>query len=236
MSQEFVIAGGTKGIGLQLVRLLEPNADRLTVYSREVGELETSDRVHHHVYDFRLDDVPLANIPEAAHGAVYCPGTINLRSFRSLKPEDFRLDFEVNVVGAIRFLQACLPALKKGATEQPSSVVLFSTVAVGQGMPMHASVAAAKGAIEGLTRSLAAEWAPDIRVNCLAPALTETPLASRFFRNDESRSKMAARHPLGRTGMPSDLAAAARFLLSPEASWITGQVIGVDGGMSTLRS
>ena len=128
-----------------------------------------------------------------------------------------------------------MPGLKKGAGEQTSSILTFSTVAVGQGMPMHASVAAAKGAIEGLTRSLAADLAPKIRVNCLAPALTETPLASKFFANPESREAMAKKYPLGRTGTTQDLAATARFLLSPEAAWITGQVIGVDGGMSSLR-
>ena len=140
------------------------------------------------------------------------------------------------MLGAVKFLQACLPGLKKGAGSQPSSVVLFSTVAVGQGMPMHASIAAAKGAVEGLTRTLGAEWAPQIRVNCVAPALTETPLAERFFANDEKREAMAVRYPLKRTGMPSDLAQAACFLLQPSNSWITGQVLGVDGGMSTLRT
>ena len=108
-----------------------------------------------------------------------CPGSINLRSFRSLKPNDFRKDLEINLIGAVKFLQACMAGIKKGAADQPTSVVLFSTVAVSQGLPMHASVAAAKGAIEGLTRSLASEWAPKIRVNCLAPALTETPLNLR---------------------------------------------------------
>ncbi len=234
MSGNFVIAGGTKGIGLELVKLLETSADRIDVYSREIDELTVGEQVHHHACDFTEESPQLDGLPEAIHGAVYCPGSINLKSFRSLKADDFRQDLEVNLLGAVKFLQACLPHLKKGTGEHPASVVLFSTVAVGRGMPMHASIAAAKGAVEGLTRSLAAEWAPRIRVNCLAPALTETSLASRFFSSEESRKAMADKYPLGRTGLPRDLASLANFLLLPDSSWITGQVIGVDGGMSTL--
>jgi 3-oxoacyl-[acyl-carrier protein] reductase len=149
--------------------------------------------------------------------------------------QDFTADLQVNLFGAIQFLQACSPGLNRDCEGQPKSVVLFSTVAVGQGLPMHASIAAAKGAVEGLMRSLAAEWAPKIRVNCLAPALTETPLSAKFFATDAAREAMNARYPLGRTGRSEDLAALAEFLLSPAASWITGQTIGVDGGLSTLR-
>ncbi|MDB4472984.1 SDR family oxidoreductase [bacterium] len=185
--------------------------------------------------DFTSENLDFSNIPDIVHGVVYCPGTINLRSFRALKPADFVTDFEVNLLGAVKFLQGCLPALKKGAAEKTASVVMFSTVAVSQGLSMHASVAAAKGAVEGLTRSLAAEWAPKIRVNCIAPALTDTPLASRFFSSPENREAMAVKYPLGRTGLPTDLAATARFLLTNESSWMTGQVLAVDGGMSTLR-
>jgi NAD(P)-dependent dehydrogenase (short-subunit alcohol dehydrogenase family) len=236
MSGNYVIAGGSKGIGRELVRLLEPNADQIDVYSRSQDELNVNEVVRHHACDFTLDEIQLEELPEVIHGVAYCPGSINLRSFRSLKPDDFRKDLEVNLIGAVKFLQACQTGLKKGGAESPSSAVLFSTVAVGQGLPMHASVASAKGAIEGLTRSLASEWAPKIRVNCLAPALTETPLAARFFSSPESREAMAAKYPLGRTGVPHDLASIAQFLLTPQSSWITGQVIGVDGGMSSLRS
>ncbi len=235
MSGNFVVAGGSKGIGLELVRWLDPVADQINVYSRNVDGLSISNKIRHHACDFTEDEIQLADLPDSIQGAVYCPGSINLRSFRSLKIEDFREDFELNLLGAVKFLQACLPALKKGGADHPASVLMFSTVAVGQGLPMHASVAAAKGAVEGLVRTLAAEWAPKIRVNCLAPALTETSLASKFFANQEARDAMAAKYPLGRTGSPSDLAAIARFLLLPESGWITGQTIGVDGGMSTIR-
>ncbi len=236
MSGNFVIAGGSKGTGLELVRQLEPDADRIDVYSRSAGDLKAGGKCNHYVCDFSHADVQLEGLPDSIHGAAYCPGSIQLRAFRGLQPDDFRRDLEINLIGAVKFLQACLPGLKKGSVDHPAGVILFSTIAVSQGMAMHASVAAAKGAVEGLTRSLAAEWAPAIRVNCLAPALTETPLTARFFETDESRKKMAARYPLGRTGKPKDLASIARFLLLPDSSWITGQVIGVDGGLSTLRT
>ena len=162
----------------------------------------------------------------------YCPGSINLRSFRSLKPEVFREDFELNVMGAIKVLHASLAGLKKHGS---SSVLLFSTVAVKQGMNAHASIAASKGAIEGLTRTLAAEFAAHSRVNCLAPALTDTPLTEKFFADPEKAKSLGEKYPLGRTGTVDDLATAGAFLLGGESSWITGQVWGVDGGMSNVR-
>jgi NAD(P)-dependent dehydrogenase (short-subunit alcohol dehydrogenase family) len=191
--------------------------------------------VHHHC-DFSDNSGGLEDLPEVIHGAVYCPGTINLRSFRSLKLQDFQEDLQVNFLGAVKFLQSCLPGLKKGSKQNPASVVLFSTVAVNLGLSLHASIASAKGAVEGLTRSLAAELAPLIRVNCLAPALTETPLASRFLATPENREAMAKKYPLQRTGLPRDLAQVAKLLLQPESSWITGQVIAVDGGLSAVSS
>ncbi len=234
--KNFVVVGGSKGIGLGITKELSSEGHRVTVLSRTAENISSLSNVRHHVFDATTDEVDKSWLPESIDGVAYCPGSINLRSFRSLKADDFREDLEVNLIGAVKFLQACLPGLKKGAVDQPTSVVLFSTVAVAQGLRMHASVAAAKGAIEGLTRSLAAEWAPKIRVNCLAPALTETPLASRFFETEDKRKTMAAKYPLGRTGLPGDLASLTQFLLSPKSSWITGQVIGVDGGMSTLRT
>lgn len=234
-SGTYVIAGGSSGIGLELVKMLAPTAARIDVWSRELHDLEVGDVVRHADCDFGIPDGPLPEPPEEICGAVYCPGTITLRSFRSLATADFRHDLEVNLIGAVRFLQACQPRLR-GRGGNPASVVLFSTVAVGQGMPMHASVAAAKGAVEGLVRSLAAEWAPKIRVNAIAPALTDTPLAARLLSSPEKREALASRYPLKRIGTPADAAAVVRFLLSEESSWMTGQVLGVDGGMSTLRA
>jgi 3-oxoacyl-[acyl-carrier protein] reductase len=235
MQGTYVIAGGSHGIGLELVRVLAPTAAQVDVWSRTAGDLPAAASVHHHACDFSQPDGPLPELPERIHGAVYCPGSITLRSFRSLTPADFRQDLEINLLGAVRFLQACQPRLE-GVDGGPASVVLFSTVAVGQGMPMHASVAAAKGAVEGLVRSLAAEWAPKVRVNAIAPALTDTPLAARLLSSPEKREALAARYPLKRVGTAADAARLARFLLSDESGWMTGQVLGLDGGMSTLRT
>lgn len=234
MSGTYVIAGGSHGIGLEIVKLLAPTAARIDVWSRTSGELPVADGIRHCACDFADPDGPLPDPPKEIHGAVYCPGSITLRSFRSLERADFRQDLELNLLGAVRFLKTVQPVLK-GLDGGPASVVLFSTVAVAQGMPMHASVAAAKAAVEGLMRSLAAEWAPKIRVNAIAPALVDTPLAARLLSSPEKREALAARYPLKRVGAPADVAAVARFLLSAESGWVTGQVFGVDGGMSTLR-
>ncbi len=230
----FVVAGGSRGIGLAIVRHLAAHAARVDVWSRAADELVADGVVRHIPCDLADPAAVLPEPPEAVEGAVYCPGTITLKSFRSLDEADFRHDLEVNLLGAVRFLKACQPRLA-GRDGRPASVVLFSTVAVGQGMPMHASIAAAKGAVEGLVRSLAAEWAPRVRVNAVAPALTDTGLAARLLASPEKREAMAARYPLKRVGSADDAAALACFLLSESSGWITGQVVGVDGGLSTLR-
>ena len=231
----YLIAGGSRGIGLELVRLLAPAASRIDVWSRSIDDLQTTAVVSHAVADFTDPSAPLPDVPESIQGAVYCPGTVNLKSFRALSEDDFRRDWEVNLLGAVRFLKACGPKLA-GTDGRPASVVLFSTVAVGQGMPMHASVAAAKGAVEGLVRSIAAEWAPKVRVNAVAPALVDTPLVERMLSTPEKREAMSARYPMKRVGTAADAAALVRFLLSDESGWMTGQVLGLDGGMSTVRA
>jgi 3-oxoacyl-[acyl-carrier protein] reductase len=229
----FVIAGGSSGIGLGLVAQLSQAGHQVIVVSRTADSLQGLPGVAHLPVDLTSDEVLPESLPDKIDGLAYCPGSLNLRSFRSLKPGIFRDDFEINVIGAVKVLQAALPGLK--ASEQStSSVLMFSTVAVGRGMSMHASVAAAKGAVEGLVRSLASEWAPKIRVNGIAPALTDTPLASRFFGDEEKARAMGDKYPLKRTGSVEDLAAMGLFLLQPTSDWVTGQVIGVDGGMSTL--
>ena len=229
--KNFVIVGGSHGIGFGLVQRLLANGASVTVLSRTEGQLAGLDGVKHSAVDVTADEINGDLLPESIDGLAYCPGSINLRSFRGLKPEMFREDFELNVIGAIKTLQAALPGLKKA---ESSSVLMFSTVAVGQGMSMHASVAASKGAIEGLTRSLAAELAPKVRVNCIAPALTNTPLAERFFANKEKVAAMGQMYPLKRTGTVDDIASLGAFLLSDQAAWVTGQVMGVDGGLSAV--
>ncbi|MFN3191916.1 MAG: SDR family NAD(P)-dependent oxidoreductase [Aureliella sp.] len=234
VSKNIVVVGGTRGIGRDIVRRRIEAGDSVTVLSRSDAGLEelAAGLVQHISCDVTTDDVDSITLSDRVDGLVYCPGSINLRSFTSLKPQQFRDDFELNVLGAVRCIQAASKALKASSA---ASIVLFSTVAVQQGMFAHASIAAAKGAIEGLTRTLAAELAPSVRVNCLAPALTETSLTERFFSTPDKAAALAEKYPMGRTGKPSDLGAMASFLLSDESSWMTGQVIGVDGGMSSLR-
>lgn len=232
MSKHYWVVGGSHGIGLEIVKKLAQSGDQVTVFSRTIGELDTISGIGHHTLDISKEEIPSSLIPESLDGLVYCPGSINLRAFGSLAPSAFREDLEIKLIGAVKSIQAALKALKK---TPGSSIVLFSTVAVGQGMPFHSSVAAAKGAVEGLTRSLAAELAPQIRVNCIAPSLTDTPLAARLLNNDEKREAAANRHPLKRVGAASELAALATFLLSSDAAWITGQVIHADGGMGALK-
>ena len=202
----------------------------MTCVSRTEPELQHS-QLHFIAHDF-LSGQEIPEITGAVDGVAYCPGSINLKMFRSLKPEEFLQDFELNVMGAVRLLQKLQIGLK---AVPGSSVVLFSTVAVQQGMAFHSSIAAAKGAIEGLTRSLAAEWAPAIRVNAIAPSLVETPLSAKLLSSPEKAEASAKRHPLARVGKPEDIASMAVFLLGEQSGWITGQVMGVDGGMSVLR-
>jgi len=228
----YVVVGGSKGIGRGIVNRLVDAGREVVVLSRTAGDVDCLAGVTHVAVDLSADEVTAEMLPAKIAGLAYCPGTLNLKSFRGLKPEVFRSDFELNVVGAVKVIQAATPGLK---ASEGSSVLMFSTVAVGQGMPAHASIAASKGAIEGLTRSLASEFSPGIRVNCIAPALTNTALTERFFSSPDKVNAMGEKYPLKRTGTVDDLAEMAWFILGDKASWVTGQVIGVDGGMSTVR-
>ncbi|MGD8703857.1 MAG: SDR family oxidoreductase [Desulfosarcina sp.] len=232
--KNFVIIGGTKGIGLSITKQLAAGNHHVTTVSRSAANIQQMQGVSGFVADITKDELDKSMLPDRIQGVAYCPGSIRLRPFHRLTEGDFMSDIQINLLGAIKSIQACLPGLKKAET--PASVVLFSTVAVATGMPFHASVASAKGAIEGLTRSLAAEFAPKIRVNAIAPSLTDTDLAKSLLSDENKRKAAADRHPLKRVGRPTDIAAIATFLLDSASSWITGQVLSVDGGLGPLRT
>ena len=222
-----LIIGGSQGIGLELVQLLLESHEVYNL-SRHAPSV-VHPNLHHFDVDILTDEIPVI---EDIQSIVYCPGSILLKPITSLKESDFIHDFNINVLGAVKVIQKYVRKLKKQGN---ASILLFSTVAVQQGMPFHSSVASAKGAVEGLTRSLAAEFAGSIRVNCIAPSMTDTPLAAGILRNDEAKERIAQRHPSKQINQAEDVAAMANFLLNPVAKNITGQVIGIDGGMSALK-
>ena len=227
----YIVAGGSSGIGLGVTRSLAKRGN-VIVYSRNAGPVANLTNVEHRYLDVMNENWNTGDLPEQIDGVVYCPGTINLKPFRRISEKEMIDDFRINVTGAFRLIQQVYPNLRKSPE---ASIVLFSTVAVQTGMSFHSSVAASKGAVEGLVRSLAAEFAPRIRVNAVAPSLTDTRLAEPLLSNDKKRENSANMHPLKRVGIADDQVNAVKFLLSHEASWITGQIIHVDGGISAVR-
>ncbi len=220
---------GCGGVGTVLAEQLLAAGEVLWIGSRR----QPATGGHWFALDVLADSYRLPDeLPERIERLIYLPGSINLKPLARIKAQELRDAFELNVVGAMRCVQALLPRLQQA---ESASITLVSTVAVSQGMGFHTTVAAAKGALEALTRAWAAELAPRIRVNCVAPSLTDTPLAASLLSSDDRRQLAAKRHPLGRVGQPADIASAIAWLSAPTASWVTGQVLHVDGGLSRLR-
>jgi 3-oxoacyl-[acyl-carrier protein] reductase len=232
--KNIIIAGAGKGIGLKTAEILNGYYKLYSISKNSSPELAALNTVFYRL-DLSTDSLEsLHDLPETIDGLVYCPGSINLKPFNRLTRQDFLDDFNQNVLGAVGIIQKLLPNLKRA---NGASIVLFSSVAAKLGMPFHSSIATSKAAIEGLAKSLAAELAlSNIRVNVIAPSLTNTPLAGSLLNTEEKREASAKRHPLQRIGTATEMAQLVSFLLSDNSSWITGQVIGIDGGMGSLKT
>jgi NAD(P)-dependent dehydrogenase (short-subunit alcohol dehydrogenase family) len=240
MKSTIIVYGATGAVGTHTANLLHEQNYNLHLVGRDQGKLEklgidlnagiTVGDVNDDTLFKRVKDDTGSEIG----GVVYSVGTINLGSIRRLKESDFLKDFKVNAMGAAMAVQSVLPKLKKH--KGISSIVLFSSVAAQRGFAMHASIGMAKGAVDGLTRSLAAELAPNIRVNAISPSVTQTPLSEKILSNEQVAESIKNKHPLKRLGTPEDIATLATFLISKRSGWITGQVIGVDGGRSTIET
>tara|TARA_B100000287_G_scaffold83753_1_gene76431 strand:- start:3772 stop:4476 length:705 start_codon:yes stop_codon:yes gene_type:complete len=230
-NKNIFIVGGSSGIGLSLIKQI---SSKNNIYSASRNDNNLNEyNVKHIKYDSVNDlEIDTSILPEKIDGFVYCPGSINLRPFNTLKIESFLEDYKINFLGAIKSLKIILPLMQKSDN---SSIVFFSTVAVSTGMPFHSSISSSKGAIEGLTRSLAAEFAPNIRVNSIAPSIVKTNLSEKFLNSDLKIEKASERHPLGRIGKVEEISKLAAYLLSDDSRWVTGQVINIDGGIGSIR-
>ena len=230
--KNIVIIGCGQGIGFATAKILAENSKVIGISRTHHPELEKL-KIEFHQLDILAGNLDDINFPEVVDGLVYAPGSINLKPFNRLSTDDFKNDFEINVLGAVKCIQKLLPNLKKS---ESASIVLFSSVAAKLGMPFHSSISASKSAVEGLTKSLAAELsAQKIRVNAIAPSLTDTQLASQLLSTPEKREASGKRHPLQRVGNAEEMAKTTAFLLSADSSWITGQIIGIDGGMGSIK-
>jgi len=227
--KNILLIGGSYGIGSSLSKILVDN-NNVIVASRTEPEFKHNN-IKYVKFDAKTDLLNINELPTTIDGFVYLPGSINLRPFKGLSLESFQEDLDINVLSLIRVLKTILPNLSNSIN---ASIVFLSTVAVSKGMPFHSSVALSKGAIEGLAKSLAAEFAPKIRVNVIAPSIVDTPLANRFLNNEIKVQKSSEKHPLNRIGNKDDISEMINFLLSEKSTWITGQIISVDGGLSTI--
>ncbi|MBN8836398.1 MAG: SDR family oxidoreductase [Sphingobacteriia bacterium] len=224
------LIAGSSGIGDALAhQLSDDNRVYATYYQQPKQD---TFNISYHYWDAFANEMNLDFLPDSLDGLAYCVGAIQLKPFTKIQPQDLLTDYQLQLVGAFKMIQYCLPKLRMS---KKASIVLFSTVAVQSGFTFHSLISASKGAVEGLTRSLAAELAPGIRVNCIAPSLTHTPLTHTLLNTQDKNNLHAQRHPLKRIGTPADIANAAAFLLSEQSSWVTGQVFHIDGGIGQLR-
>jgi len=230
MKKNILLIGGSSGIGLSLINQI---SEEHNVFVACRSNESLPENINYIKYDVLNDELDTSLIPDTIDSFIYFPGSINLRPFKSLSIESFKDDLEINLIGLIKSLKS---VLKNLSNSNSASIVLFSTVAVQRGMPFHTSVSSSKGAIEGLAKSLAAELSPKIRVNVIAPSIVNTPLANRFLNNEIKIEKSANRHPLKRIGDPNDISNLIDYLISEKSSWITGQIIAIDGGLSTIES
>lgn len=230
--QTILIVGASSGIGKELSHKLISSGIRVYGTYNKTSIPLSEGNSSFYPLEVRDENLSFDFLPDSLDGLVYCPGSVLLKPFSRIKPEEFVKDYELQVVGAVKVIQACLPRLKNS---EQASVILFSTVAVQLGFNFHSLVSSSKGAVEGLTKALAAEFAPKVRVNCIAPSITDTPLAAGLLNSPEKKDANAQRHPLKKIGTPADIADLAQFLLSTKASWITGQVFHADGGLSSVR-
>lgn len=228
--KNILLIGGSHGIGLEIATSL-CKENNVIVASR-TNENLVHLGVKHIVFDANTDVLDLNTLPETIDGFVYCPGSINLKPFKNLKLEHFQEDLNINFMHMVKIFQTILPKLHQSSQ---ASVVLFSSIAATTGMPFHSSIAAAKAAVEGFGKAIAAEFAPKIRVNIIAPSITFTSLSEKFLNSDVKLERSAERHPMKKVGDPKDIASMAEFLLSNHSAWITGQVFHIDGGLSTLN-
>ncbi len=228
----YLIIGASSGIGKKLAEQLSESGHHIVGTYCKNETHSNNPLIQFYPLNVLDENIVFDFLPEILNGIIYCPGSINLRPFERIKPTDFVDDFNLQVVGAIKTIQAVASKLRKSDN---AAIVFFSTVAVQTGLPYHTQVSVSKGAIEGLTKALAAEYAPKIRVNCIAPSLTDTPLAAFLLNSEQKIEANAQRHPLKRIGTTDDIVNMVEFLLSTKASWITGQIMHVDGGISTLK-
>lgn len=241
----YIVIGASGGIGSAVTRRLAPRGGRLVLAARgesRLGELADevsgSADVEVKALDARNADEVSRVIEDAAsngrlRGVVNCAGSIVLKPAHLTSPETFQETLDQNVGTAFNVVRAAVKPLQDAGG---GSIVLFGSAAAETGMPNHEAIAAAKAAVAGLTRSAAATYASrGIRVNCIAPGLVDTPMSERITSNDKARERSASMHPLGRIGAPSDVAPIVDWLLGDESSWVTGQVIGIDGGLASLR-